>query len=364
MPSWLVFELAPTKLFHYTLPLYPAIALMCGAAADKWFSTGAWKEGRWLSIFLFGAVALVLAALPTPWVLEAIRSDAAHRFGHALADRVDFGWAQDWQATGIGLWPTILIVLAVGGTIYATIERMPMTMLGGIVVCSLVTGIFYRAAILPNQTWTLSTEAALSALKDVCALPEGTAAWDKSGCTGRAPKVVRAIAYYEPSMVFELGGKVLLAGESQAVLPPVSEDNRPAWLINLNDPEGRAALKQLTDAAAAADRCIRFARRYVMNYSNGNPSTLIAAVVEPAGCPSSGPPPVLRPQQEEPGAGEVTRQVFERRGASCAPHHQNRRDRRAKHRRQRTLGRRAREFPEIARKTRRLVAFNRDRRGI
>ena len=32
VPSWLVFEAVPTKLPHYVLPLYPAIALLAGAA--------------------------------------------------------------------------------------------------------------------------------------------------------------------------------------------------------------------------------------------------------------------------------------------------------------------------------------------
>jgi 4-amino-4-deoxy-L-arabinose transferase-like glycosyltransferase len=298
VPSWIVFEIAPTKLFHYTLPLYPAFALMAGAAADRWFSTGEWKGGRWISLGLFAIAALLLAAVPTPWVLDAARSDAARRFGHALSDRVAFDWAQAWKASGVGLWPTLLIVLASGGTIYAFVRKMPMAMLGGLLACSLVAGWSYRVGVLPNQTWTLSTEAALSALKEICALPEDTAAWKKSGCEGRAPKVVRAMNYYEPSMVFELGGKVLLAGESKAVIPSVSEDNRPAWLININEKDGRKALDELTDAAAAADRCIRFARRYVMNYSNGDPSILVAAVIEPAGCPSSAPPPELRPPQD------------------------------------------------------------------
>lgn len=300
-PSWLVFELAPTKLFHYTLPLYPAFALMAGAAADRWFSTSEWKGGRWLSLALFVLVAGLLAALPTPWALDAIRDGAARQFGHGLSDRVAFDWARAWKASGVGLWPTVLIVLTAGGTAYAAVRKMPMAMIGGLLACSLAAGWSYRLAVLPNQTWTLSTEAALGALRDICALPEGTAAWKKSGCEGRAPKVVRAIAYYEPSLVFELGGKILLAGESKAVLPPVGEDNRPAWLININEKRGATALDALTRAAAAADRCIRFSRRYVMNYSNGDPSILVAAVVEPAGCPSSAaPPPDPRPTQETP----------------------------------------------------------------
>ena len=32
VPMWIVLELVPTKLPHYTLPLYPALALLCGAA--------------------------------------------------------------------------------------------------------------------------------------------------------------------------------------------------------------------------------------------------------------------------------------------------------------------------------------------
>ena len=77
VPSWIVFEIAPTKLVHYTLPMYPALALMAGAAADRWFSTNDWKQGRWVSIALFGVVTAVLALAASPWALSAIRADAA-----------------------------------------------------------------------------------------------------------------------------------------------------------------------------------------------------------------------------------------------------------------------------------------------
>ena len=33
LPTWIIFELIPTKLAHYTLPLFPAIALVAGAAS-------------------------------------------------------------------------------------------------------------------------------------------------------------------------------------------------------------------------------------------------------------------------------------------------------------------------------------------
>src|SRR5690606_35520044 len=127
----------------------------------------------WLSAALFAVVALVFATLPTPQVLEQIRADAAEDYG-ALAERVSFTWDQAWNATGIGFWPTILLVLAAGATLYALVKKHAVGLIAGLVACSAVTGISYRAVVLPNQSWMLATGAALSALKEVCALPEGT----------------------------------------------------------------------------------------------------------------------------------------------------------------------------------------------
>lgn len=298
VPSWIVFELTPTKLFHYTLPMYPAFALMAGAAADTWFRTGNWNRGRWISLGLFLGVSFLIALVASPWVLDQLRADAAADFGPPLADRVAFAWIEAWNATGIGYWPTIAIVLAAGATVYAVWKKLPEAVLVGLLLCSIAGGVLYRSVLLPNQTWILSTEAALSALTELCALPEGSAAWEKSGCEGRAPNLIRAISFAEPSLVFHLGNQITLPPVSKAVIPPVSEDPRPAWLINTGEEAGREALNDLVVAAAAADRCIRLTRRYAMNYSNGDPSILVAAVVEPAGCPSSGPP-------RDPRIGEV-----------------------------------------------------------
>ncbi|HEX5007891.1 MAG TPA: glycosyltransferase family 39 protein [Hyphomonadaceae bacterium] len=298
VPSWIVFELAPTKLVHYTLPMYPAFALMAGAAADRWFSTGEWTRGRWISLGIFLVVSTLLAAVAAPSVLAYLRADAAADFSPLIRDRVAFEWEQAWNATGIWLWPTILIGLAAAGTAYFFFRKMAVGVLAGLLACSIVGGIGYRAVILPNQSWILSTEAALSALKEVCALPEGSSAWQQSGCEGRAPKVIRAMAFAEPSFVFHLGDQIYLPPASNPAIPSLAEDNRPAWLINVGEEEGRKALDGLLANAAAADRCVRLARRYAMNYSNGDPSILVAAVVEPGGCPSSGPPPELRDTSE------------------------------------------------------------------
>ena len=66
VPSWIVFELVPTKLPHYVLPLYPAIAILIAGAVDS----NALSKNRWLTrgpiwwFILMAAFALVLMALP------------------------------------------------------------------------------------------------------------------------------------------------------------------------------------------------------------------------------------------------------------------------------------------------------------
>jgi 4-amino-4-deoxy-L-arabinose transferase-like glycosyltransferase len=66
LPSWIVFELVPTKLPHYVLPLYPAIAILIAGAMDG----NALSKNRWLTrgpiwwFILMAALALLLMALP------------------------------------------------------------------------------------------------------------------------------------------------------------------------------------------------------------------------------------------------------------------------------------------------------------
>jgi len=57
VPSWLVFEAVPTKLPHYVLPLYPAIALLTGAALSDRLSA---PPGRWRPWATYAAVVLWL----------------------------------------------------------------------------------------------------------------------------------------------------------------------------------------------------------------------------------------------------------------------------------------------------------------
>jgi 4-amino-4-deoxy-L-arabinose transferase-like glycosyltransferase len=70
VPAWLVFEAVPTKLPHYTLPLYPAMFMLGAQAVLSVIPAARWQR------LLGGAGAgvagllLVVGALALPWVLH------------------------------------------------------------------------------------------------------------------------------------------------------------------------------------------------------------------------------------------------------------------------------------------------------
>lgn len=70
IPGWLLFEAAPAKLAHYTLPVHGAILLL-GAVG---LLAGAWKRAwvKWAAIAIFALGGLILAAAPL-----ALASDIA-----------------------------------------------------------------------------------------------------------------------------------------------------------------------------------------------------------------------------------------------------------------------------------------------
>ena len=71
VPAWLLFALVPTKLPHYVLPTYPALALLAGAAIVYGWGrapTGAWRWLARLHVAVWGLLGLgfvgALAAIP------------------------------------------------------------------------------------------------------------------------------------------------------------------------------------------------------------------------------------------------------------------------------------------------------------
>lgn len=291
IPTWLVFEAMPTKLAHYPMPTYPALAMMAGIALDYIISNSkeappAWS--RWLSLAMFAIGAFVLLAILSPWGLEALRSDAAGDFGLESL-RVSSIWNADWQAVGAPIWPFVLAILIVSTTIYFFIQQKFEAALLSLVGCALVVGVSLRTVVLPNQTWVIATDAAMKALDGVCGFPEESAARKQSTHCAHivAPHKVRAITYAEPSFVFSLNGQILLPPKANSTLPSIAEEARPVWLINIQKPVGLQSFREIISQAAAADRCVQISREFVKNYSNNDASELVAIAVASTSCTDS-----------------------------------------------------------------------------
>ncbi|WP_375595894.1 glycosyltransferase family 39 protein [Algihabitans albus] len=82
LPTWIVFELVVTKLLHYTLPTFPAIALLAAAAGLAGWQVGRERLERWsrrISVWLFAGVsaALGIAVIGAPIYLTGRVSVAA-----------------------------------------------------------------------------------------------------------------------------------------------------------------------------------------------------------------------------------------------------------------------------------------------
>ena len=170
VPTWLFFELMPTKLPHYVLPTYPAVAFLVARAIRDPFA----KLGGvlWTSV----AIAFSLACLTLPAVLGA-------RGG-------------PW-----GLFPAVVVIatmIAVCTTRHReSFERAAAVgAIGGAIALATCFG-----GLLPR----LSTLWPSRSIADVLAVSQEAA---------RRP--IAVVGYGEPSLVFLLGGDVDLLEAADA----------------------------------------------------------------------------------------------------------------------------------------------------
>jgi hypothetical protein len=84
-PTWIVFELLPTKLVHYPLPVYPTIALMAGAGLVATADYGG-RGLRWggAAMFLFSAAGGVLLVAACAWLPGYAETRRITNFAAAL----------------------------------------------------------------------------------------------------------------------------------------------------------------------------------------------------------------------------------------------------------------------------------------
>jgi 4-amino-4-deoxy-L-arabinose transferase-like glycosyltransferase len=227
VPAWLLLELVPTKLPHYVLPLYPALALLAAGAI------GGFRLSRWASRVdtavrvLWGLVTAALAAalVALPW-----------RYGNGIA---------------VGAVGAVLVAGA------GAVQGWRPSLMG-MAALALAFTVTLTAGVLPglDRLWLSRSAAALVAAH-----------------APRAGQPLVAVGYNEPSLVFLLGTDLRLESARGAadLLAHGGE-------VLVNDRE-QPALQQALVARGLTARAL--GRVEGIDYSNGRRMVVTLFDVEP-----------------------------------------------------------------------------------
>jgi 4-amino-4-deoxy-L-arabinose transferase-like glycosyltransferase len=227
IPGWIVFELVPTKLPHYVLPLYPALCLLVAYTIISGEEHDAPELGSRVVRIGYVLCQLVilmlgLGALALPWFLD-------HRI------------------EPVGLIPA---AAAIAGAVFSTRKFFQRRYLQATVVTIAATALVLAPLfqwILPNANWlwlsrTVSSAAIQRAGENVMLCSAG---------------------YQEPSLVFQLGTRTLLtsSGGAAAFLR-----NNPSAMALINRGEDDDFKRETKNLGIDVKRAGAF---YGFNYSKG-----------------------------------------------------------------------------------------------
>jgi 4-amino-4-deoxy-L-arabinose transferase-like glycosyltransferase len=208
MPSWLLFESVPTKLPHYVLPMYPAIAILAAMAAER--AAAAQKVGR-IRLGVFGVfLALAPVALPVALVIARDR----------VASTLDFG------TIGLALLAFIVAVAAV----WLAIKRVRIGEMRAAILCAVVAALAVNGFILG---WFMNQDHA-----DLIALSPRLAEAGKAAAGSACPSPGYAtVGDREPSLVFLTSTALLMTdGPGAAAFMAVG----PCRVAFVNQPDEAA----------------------------------------------------------------------------------------------------------------------------
>jgi 4-amino-4-deoxy-L-arabinose transferase-like glycosyltransferase len=225
VPAWLIFELTPTKLPHYTLPTYGALALLAAAALTRPIG----KISRYA-----GAGLNVLAAV----LLAAVTLLGLSEYGTSTA--------QTWAVL------TIVLALAAGGIGgFLLVNRIAVSA----VLVSLMFGILAHTAFA-------GTLRQLRPLAIAPQLVKVLRAAELDPRQGKTPGPVAITTFHEPSFVFLTGRDTDLT-DADGAAKALSE-GRPA-IVEDHDAE---AFRAASARMGVTGRSVGQVRGF--NYASGD----------------------------------------------------------------------------------------------
>ena len=218
VPVWLVFELLPTKLPHYVLPAYPALALIAGWGLLQLTAAAAWQ--KWVSWALFAFAGLVFAILlPVLFVVYG---------NNASWDAVRLSLGGFEGGFELGLDPATAAIVFLTAAIFAGLTGAALVAARGrsvvLVLC---------LAIAAGLGWQVMARGAAAPNAYAVRLADQVRAARSYAQTiaGIAPEeIVTASSYTEPSLVFSLGTDTML-GTAEEVLAFAESREEPTMVV-------------------------------------------------------------------------------------------------------------------------------------
>jgi 4-amino-4-deoxy-L-arabinose transferase-like glycosyltransferase len=231
IPTWLVFELLPTKLVHYTLPAYGAICWLAAAALVEPLG----KRVKIAGAVLAGLFGLLLAA--AAFYLLSLYGDGA---------------AAAWAILAAAL----LAAAGLAGAYMLLKRETPLPAVAAAVGFGLLGHAALAAGLAPRLGPLWLSRRIEAAMGQAQLLPR----------QGIADAPVAVAGYAEPSLVFALGTETELGGPQDAA--DAIAEHRPAVVEARADPAFRQALATLHAKA------LEVAEVRGLDYSDGHKMTL------------------------------------------------------------------------------------------
>ena len=241
LPAWVVFEAAATKLPHYVLPTYPAIAAL---AAGAMCVPGSWRLGR---IGRVTARVYRVAWLTTGMLL-------------ALAGPVLLVWLEH-RLVWLAVLPALVAIILLVHASRQARRPAPMPALACAGLAALVISLSTDLQVLPAlHTIWLSPRIA-AAVRTLRPCPDS---------------VLASASYAEPSLVYLVGRNTRLIGPAQAA---EFLHTQPACGLALIDARDEAAFAGRAHALGIAPRALT--RIDGLNYATGHRLALTLYTASP-----------------------------------------------------------------------------------
>lgn len=178
LPFWLILEITPTKLIHYPLPLYPALAMLSAAAFFALLERSAFKRTRRIGalLFLIGALLLITGVFGG----DALFSQQPSVFFYAFP---------------------LFVALAFAATISMWIGDVKLAALSAFVLAATLSPMTYKF-ILPNLSGLQVSDRIAAAISQA----------------NLKPARVLSPNFTEPSLVYRIGTSILLGDKADSAM--------------------------------------------------------------------------------------------------------------------------------------------------